>query len=317
MPDAYLTTFHQRVRDAHSADRCHWGTDDDLLEMMDGANPTVGGLGICDCPAHKTSGDACGPCKCHGCASTEDVLAISTDADADYRKGLNDIEDADNKMALALKKGEEQYQSGLNAGESPAKALTEVTVLSGSGSYWGANSETRKAVLAIAGLKLDHKPDHTIKLVAGCHCACFKAKQALLKNERHKLDALIKEADSMSPQVKAMVSNLTATFWNTAVPVLKGSITTVSGLLAAEPKKVADGAKELLDYYKSSSSESERVFGLLRMAKALSEMKQFAMLGVMYFDQQAKAPTCAPLHGEKPPPPPHSESVPHHTHSDD
>ena len=299
----YLQAFRDRVSKAHYAKRCHWNWRDDLIDAISGANPIKGGLGLCDCPKHKGTDDACTPHGCHGCASTKDVLAIKTDADQDYEQELTDLEQADKDMADALAKGEEQLKSGLDAGESLKEALQRVTVLASGGHYWGKNSKTRKAVLKIAQLELDHHPTNR-EIDAGCDCECFKAKEWRLKSERQKIEDLISEADKMSSQIEDLVDDLTASFWNTAVPVLQGSIKTVSGILSGEAGKAIEGAKDLLEYYKTTKAEPQKVFMLLRATKALSAMKRFAMLGVIFFDQQAKAPTCHPLDDQEPPFPP-------------
>jgi hypothetical protein len=307
----YLQAFRDMVSKAHRDQdkRCHWNWRDELIDAISGANPVKGGIGLCDCPRHKGTKDPCSPHQCHSCASTKDVLETKTAADKDYQDELKKLEQADADMAEALEKGEEQLKSGLDDGETLEEALKRVTVLGSGGHHWGDNSKARKAVLTIAGLDLKHHPTKD-ELDAGCDCECFKAKEWRLKSERQKIEDLISEADKMNSQIKKLVDDLTATLWNTAVPVLKGAIKTVAGILSGDAGKATEGAKELFEYYQTTTEESQKVFMLLRATKALSDMKRFAMIGVIYFDQQAKAPTCHPLGDEEPPfPPPNKGKI--------
>lgn len=120
---------------------------------------------------------------------------------------------------------------------------------------------------------------------------------ARLDAEKARLKELFAEANRIGNEVLTQQKDLTATAFNTAVPVISGAIKVVAGAFSGDAGKAVDGAKDLLQYLKDNANAGAKVWVLLKTAKALAELKRLAMLAVIYHDQQVKAPTCGPLPG--------------------
>ena len=285
----YLTSFRKRIKDAHpdSPTHCHWRNYDDLVDE----GPLTGGSkeGLCNCPGTTP----CAPHEQYHCASTADVLRVSVLTELVYQGALATLEGADGDLAPAVAKGLEAVNNLQRGGETLAEALNDSTLTAILHGYWGVNQPATEALRTIAGLKLPDGPSAGSGQM-GCDCACWQAKKSNLAKEKTHLNNLIKASRKLSDNLNKVADDLTATFWNTAVPVLKGSYDVVKGFIDEDAQKAAEGLKRLYEYWDETSREGGRILTAFLTAQSLSRMKREAMLGVIYHDQQRAALTCQP-----------------------
>lgn len=285
MVTAFLDAFDQDVLLAHNEDTCHWTKWDELT----GLTKVLNRPGPCDCPSATAS---CKPHGCYACANTKAVLGTKTAAERELAGKLNDLHAALGKFEDALASADEEISNGATANKSPEEVLADKVVARLLFEHLTAG-DTKQARQTILNLRIGRHPS-TRRAQADCPTCgeCFDNKVARLDAEKKQIEDLLSGIDAAAPGLRDWYRKWTPTFSNTLLPVLKGAWDVVSGVMGGKYSKALDGAKELGKYAIASGSDGAAIYTFMKAVYRVGRMEADAIVGLIYHDRQAAAPTC-------------------------